>query len=40
MFNFAADSDIYQLVSSRDARKQTVPWTEASRPEGGDRQEQ
>lgn len=37
MFNFAADSDIYQWVSSGDAHKQPVPWTEASWPEGGDR---
>lgn len=35
MFNFAADSDIYQWVSSGDAHKQPVPWTEASRPGGG-----
>ena len=35
MFNFAADSDIYQWVSSGDAHKQPVPWTEASWPEGG-----
>lgn len=34
MFNFAADSDIYQWVSSGDAHKQPVPWTGASWPEG------
>lgn len=40
MFNFTADSDIYQSVSSGDAHKQPVPWTEASLPEGGDRRKQ
>lgn len=40
MFNFAADSDIYQRASSGDAHKQPVPWTEASWPEAGDRREQ
>ncbi len=40
MFNFAADSDIYQWVSSGDAHKQPVPWTEASWPGGGDRRKQ
>lgn len=34
MFNFTADSDIYLWVSSGDAHKQPVPWTEASWPEG------
>lgn len=29
------DSDIYQWVSSGDAHKQPVPWTEASWPEAG-----
>lgn len=40
MFNFAADSDIYQWVSSGDAHKQPVPWTEASWPEGEDRRKE
>lgn len=40
MFNFTADSDIYQWVSSGDAHKQPAPWTEASWPEGEDRQKQ
>lgn len=35
MFNFAADSDIYQCVSSGDAHTRPVPWIEASWPEGG-----
>lgn len=40
MFNFAADSDIYQRVSRGDAHKQPAPRTEASWPEGGDRRKQ
>ncbi len=40
MFNFAADSDIYQWVSGGDAHKQPVPRTEPSWPEGGDRRKQ
>lgn len=35
MFNFAADSDIYQWLSGGDAHKQPAPWTEASWPGGG-----
>lgn len=35
MCNFAADSDIYQCVSSGDAHTRPVPWIEASWPEGG-----
>lgn len=35
MFNFTADSDIYQWVSSGGAHKQPAPWIKASWPEVG-----